>query len=159
MSADLSVTALYAWSTGLARAIVVPALFERSVKNPPPRSSHGKSVLLFGPSLPTHLLRQRLLLPPLKLHRCCLSLSHLHLLPNPLRSQSCGVIGHAVPSGVGGSSCFVRKPSFFLLRCFNGRRNKTANRLRDKPAHNAHIGVSRGMNAWPAIPVLRLIRS
>jgi len=158
MSADLSVTALYAWSTGLARAIVVPAFFERSVKNPPPRSSHGKSVLLFGPPLPTHLLRQLLHLSPLKLHRCCLSLSHLHLLPNPLLSQSCGVIGHAAPSGVGGSSCFVRKPSFFLLRCFTCRRKKTANHQRDKPEHNARIGVSRGMSAWLAIHVLRPIR-
>ena len=67
MSADLSATALYAWSMVLARAIVVPALFERSVKNLQQRSSLGKSVPLFGPSLLTHLRQQHLF--PLKLHR------------------------------------------------------------------------------------------
>ncbi len=101
---------------------------------------------MFGQSLPTHLVRQSLHLPPLKLLRRCLSLFHLNFLPNPLLSQSFGVIGHAVPSGVAGSSCFVHKQFFFLRRRFNGRRNKTANRQTYKPEHNVRIGVSRGMS-------------
>jgi hypothetical protein len=79
--------------------------------------------------------------PPLKLHRCCVSLSLLHLLRNPLRSQSCGVIGHAVPSGVAGFSCCAHKPFFFLLRQFRWRRNQPANRQTDTPEHNVRIGV------------------
>src|SRR6266700_6541147 len=113
---------------GLARAIVVPALFERSVKNPPQRSSHDKSVPLFGPPLPTHLLRQHLHLPPSRPHQRCLSLSPPHLLPNSLCSQFFGVIGHAAPSGVAGFNCFVHKPFCFLLRRFNGTSNKLTNR-------------------------------
>ena len=151
--------ALCAWSTALARAIAVLVHGARSARNPPRPASHGKSVRWFGLSLPTYLFRQRLHLPPFKLLRRCLSLFHLNFPPNPLLSQSCGVIGHAVPFGVGGSNCFVRKPSFFLLRCFNCRRKKIANRQKDKPEHNARIGVSRGMNAWLAIPVLQPIRS
>ena len=89
------------------------------------------SVPWFGPPLRTHLLRQSLHLFPLK----------LHLLPNPLRSQFCGVIGHAVPSGVGGSNCFVHKPFVFLLRRFNWRSNKPANRQTGTPEHNVRIGV------------------
>ncbi len=130
-----------AWSTALARAIAVPVLCARSVKKPQRLSSHGKSVRWFGLSLPTHLFRQRL--------RRCLSLFHLNFLPNPPPSQSCGVIGHAVPSGVGGSSCFVHKPSCFPLLRFNRSRNTRANRQRDKPALNVRIGVSRGMSVLP----------
>src|SRR5438128_452779 len=139
--------ALCAWSTALARAIAVLVHGARSARNPPRPASHGKSVRWFGLSLPTHLFRQRLPLshlPPWKLLRRCLSLFHLNFPPNPLLSQSCGVIGHAVPSGVAGSSCFVHKPSCSLLLRFNRRRNKTANRQRDKPALNVRIGVSRG---------------
>jgi len=154
--------ALCAWSTALARAIAVLVHGARSASNPPRPASHGKSVRWFGLSLPTHLFRQRLHLPPLKLLRRCLSLFHLNFPPNPLLSQSCGVIGHAVPSGVGGSSCFVHKPSCFLLLRFNRRRNTTANRQRDKPALNVRIGVSRGMSVSPvtlAPPLLRRLPS
>jgi len=114
---------------------------QRSVRKPRRLASHGKWVRWFGLSLPTHLFRQRL--------RRCLSLFHLNSLPNPLLSQSCGVIGHAVPSGVAGSSCFVHKPSCFLLLRFHGRSNMSANRLRDTPALNGRIGVSRGMSVSP----------
>jgi hypothetical protein len=138
--------ALYAWCTALVFAIAAPALFESSVKNLPRRGSHGKSVRFFGPSLPPHLFRESLLLPPLKLPRRCLSLLHLNFLPNTLLSQSFGVIGNAVTSGVGGSSCFVHKRFFSLLICFNGRRKKTANRQIDRPEPNVPIGVSHGMS-------------
>src|SRR6059036_311291 len=141
--------ALCAWSTVLARAIAVPVLCERSARNPRQPSSQGKSVRWLGLSLPTHLFRQRLHLPPLKRLRRCLSLFHLTFLPNPLLSQFFGVIGHAVPSGVGGSSCFVHNPSCFLPIRFNGRRNQRANRQRAKPELNVRIGVSRGMSVSP----------
>jgi hypothetical protein len=133
--------ALCAWSTGLVFAIAVLVHGARSARKPRRLSSHGKSVRWFGLSLPTHLFRQRL--------RRCLSLFHLNFLPHPLLSQSCGVIGHAVPSGVGGSSCFVHKPSCFLLLRCNGRRNTRANRQRDTPELNVRIGVSRGMSVSP----------
>src|SRR6266516_4152789 len=155
--------ALCAWSTVLARAIAVlvrgSAQCQESATTSKPASA---SVRWFGLSLPTHLFRQRLHLPPFKLLRRCLSLFHLNFPPNPLLSQSCGVIGHAVPSGVAGSSCFVHKPSCFLLLRFNRRRNTTANRQRDKPALNVRIGVSRGMSVSPvtlAPPLLRRLPS
>src|SRR5438552_1667579 len=131
--------ALSVWSMVLVRVIAIPVLFEHSVKNLRQRSSPDKSVLLFGPSLPTHLLRVHIHLPPLKLHRWCLSL--LHLLLNPPRSQSCGVIGPAVPSDGAFFSCFAHKRFFFLLRPFRWRGNQPANRQTDTPEHNVHIGV------------------
>jgi hypothetical protein len=133
--------ALCAWSTVLARVIVVLVLYERSVRKPRRPASHGKSVRCFGLFLPTYLFRPRL--------PRCLRLFHLNSLPNPLLSQSCGVIGHAVPSGVGGSSCFVHKPSCFLLLRCHRRSNTSANCQRDTPALNERIGVSRGRSVSP----------
>ena len=133
--------ALCAWSTVLGLRIAVLVLCERSARKPRRLSSHGKSVPCFGLSLPTPLFRERL--------RRSRSLFPLNFLPSPLLSQSCGVIGHAVPFGVAGCSCFVHKPSCFLpLRC-NRRSNTRANRQQDKPARNVRIGVSPGMSASP----------
>jgi len=149
--------ALCALCMALARAIVVLVLFERSAKNPQQRSSHGKSVRCFGLSLPTSLFPPCLL--SLKPQQHCLSLFPLHLLPNPLRSRSSGVIGHAAPSGVTGSSGFVHKLFFFLLRRFNRRRNRSPHRQRDTPEHNVHIGVSRGMSVSLAMHAARRLHS
>src|SRR5689334_11461775 len=86
---------LCAWSMGLGLSIAVLVLFERSVKKPPRRRSHGKSVPCSGLSKP---LQEFL----------------LHPLPCSLLTQSFGEIGRAVNYAVDGWVCFGHKPSTSL---------------------------------------------
>jgi hypothetical protein len=102
-SADLSATALYAWSMVLAHVIAVPVLFEISVKKPQQRRSLGKSVPLFGPPHPPHLLRPRL-------HRQQAPLMLREPLPSPAESAPFPVLWGDWPR------CSIRRRWFQLLR-------------------------------------------
>src|SRR2546425_1060599 len=144
--------ALYAWCMALGLRIAVPVLCESSVRNRPPRSSHGKSVPWFGPSLPAHPLRLCPLLILLKLLQSAKVRLLQSLLLNPLLTQSCGAIGHAVTFGVDGCICCAHKPSPSPLALFNQKSTSLSATRTCRPEHNGRIGVSVGMSAWLAMP-------